>query len=61
MGVVVPGRFERVDVGQPFSVIVDYAHTPDALAAALATSRELTRQADSLHSEVQRFLRTVRA
>jgi UDP-N-acetylmuramoyl-L-alanyl-D-glutamate--2,6-diaminopimelate ligase len=39
--VVVPGRVERVDVGQPFSVLVDYAHTPDALAAALATARDL--------------------
>ena len=27
----VPGRFERVDFGQPFLVIVDYAHTDDAL------------------------------
>ena len=39
--VVVPGRVERVDAGQPFSVLVDYAHTPDALAAALATARDL--------------------
>jgi UDP-N-acetylmuramoyl-L-alanyl-D-glutamate--2,6-diaminopimelate ligase len=37
----VPGRFERVDAGQPFLVVVDYAHTDDALANLLATSREL--------------------
>lgn len=36
----VPGRFERIDEGQPFSVIVDYAHTPDGLANALSTARE---------------------
>jgi UDP-N-acetylmuramoyl-L-alanyl-D-glutamate--2,6-diaminopimelate ligase len=36
----VPGRFERIDEGQPFSVIVDYAHTPDGLANALTTARE---------------------
>ena len=28
----VPGRVERVDVGQPFLVLVDYAHTPDGVA-----------------------------
>jgi UDP-N-acetylmuramoyl-L-alanyl-D-glutamate--2,6-diaminopimelate ligase len=38
-GVVVPGRLERIDAGQPFTVLVDYAHTPDALAAALDAAR----------------------
>ena len=38
----VPGRFELVDEGQPFSVIVDYAHTPDSLGNVLRTARELT-------------------
>ncbi len=37
----VPGRFERVDLGQPFLVIVDYAHTDDALRNLVATAREL--------------------
>ncbi|MCA1706240.1 MAG: UDP-N-acetylmuramoyl-L-alanyl-D-glutamate--2,6-diaminopimelate ligase, partial [Actinobacteria bacterium] len=36
---VVPGRFEPVDCGQPFSVIVDYAHTPDSLANVLEAAR----------------------
>lgn len=35
----VPGRFEPVDAGQPFAVIVDYAHTPDGLRQALAAAR----------------------
>jgi len=37
----VPGRFERVDEGQPFVVVVDYAHTDDALRNAIATARGL--------------------
>jgi UDP-N-acetylmuramoyl-L-alanyl-D-glutamate--2,6-diaminopimelate ligase len=39
----VRGRFELVDRGQPFSVLVDFAHTPGALAAALEAARELAR------------------
>jgi UDP-N-acetylmuramoyl-L-alanyl-D-glutamate--2,6-diaminopimelate ligase len=35
----VPGRFEPVAAGQPFSVIVDFAHTPDGLREALAAAR----------------------
>jgi UDP-N-acetylmuramoyl-L-alanyl-D-glutamate--2,6-diaminopimelate ligase len=38
----VPGRLERIDCGQPFSVVVDYAHTPDSLDKALAAVREVT-------------------
>jgi len=38
----VPGRFESVDEGQPFTVIVDYAHTPNSLENVLATARELS-------------------
>ena len=39
----VPGRFELVDEGQPFQVVVDYAHTPDGLANVLRAARDLTR------------------
>ena len=37
----VPGRFEPVDEGQPFSVVVDYAHTPDGLERVLEAAREV--------------------
>jgi UDP-N-acetylmuramoyl-L-alanyl-D-glutamate--2,6-diaminopimelate ligase len=37
----VPGRMERIDEGQPFAVLVDYAHSPDALARVLAATREI--------------------
>jgi UDP-N-acetylmuramoyl-L-alanyl-D-glutamate--2,6-diaminopimelate ligase len=39
----VRGRMERVDCGQPFSVIVDYAHTPESLDKVLALLRPLTK------------------
>jgi UDP-N-acetylmuramoyl-L-alanyl-D-glutamate--2,6-diaminopimelate ligase len=39
----VPGRFEPVDEGQDFAVLVDYAHTPDSLENVLRAAREMTR------------------
>jgi UDP-N-acetylmuramoyl-L-alanyl-D-glutamate--2,6-diaminopimelate ligase len=39
--ITVPGRLEPVAAGQPFTVLVDYAHTPAALESALGTAREL--------------------
>ncbi|HEX5250419.1 MAG TPA: UDP-N-acetylmuramoyl-L-alanyl-D-glutamate--2,6-diaminopimelate ligase [Gaiellales bacterium] len=38
----VPGRFEAVEAGQPFTVLVDYAHTPDGLENVLRSAREIT-------------------
>ena len=38
----VPGRFERVDEGQPFAVVVDYSHTDDALRNAILVARGLS-------------------
>jgi UDP-N-acetylmuramoyl-L-alanyl-D-glutamate--2,6-diaminopimelate ligase len=40
----VPGRFEGIDEGQPFAVIVDYAHTPDSLDTVLQAARELAER-----------------
>jgi UDP-N-acetylmuramoyl-L-alanyl-D-glutamate--2,6-diaminopimelate ligase len=39
----VPGRFERIDCGQPFLVAVDYAHTDDALRNVIQVAREMTK------------------
>jgi UDP-N-acetylmuramoyl-L-alanyl-D-glutamate--2,6-diaminopimelate ligase len=38
-----PGRFERIDAGQAYAVIVDYAHTDDALVNVLTAAREVTK------------------
>jgi UDP-N-acetylmuramoyl-L-alanyl-D-glutamate--2,6-diaminopimelate ligase len=45
----VPGRFERVDAGQPFLVIIDYAHTPDALESLLVMAQTLTLPGGKVH------------
>ena len=39
----VPGRFQLVEAGQPYTVIVDYAHTPDGLDNVLKTARSITK------------------
>jgi UDP-N-acetylmuramoyl-L-alanyl-D-glutamate--2,6-diaminopimelate ligase len=39
---IVPGRMERINLGQDFTVIVDFAHTPNALQVALQSVRQLT-------------------
>ncbi len=39
----VPGRFERVETGKEFDVIVDYAHTPDALEKFLSAAKEIAK------------------
>ena len=38
---LVPGRFEQIDEGQPFLVVVDYAHADDAIRNLITTAREL--------------------
>jgi len=37
----IPGRYEAIEAGQPFAVLVDYAHTPDSLETALRAARDL--------------------
>jgi len=44
-----PGRLDRVDAGQPFGILVDYAHTPDALEKLLAEGRRLLPPGSRLH------------
>jgi UDP-N-acetylmuramoyl-L-alanyl-D-glutamate--2,6-diaminopimelate ligase len=39
-----PGRFQALDEGQPFTVLIDYAHTPDSLENVLRTARSLTER-----------------
>jgi UDP-N-acetylmuramoyl-L-alanyl-D-glutamate--2,6-diaminopimelate ligase len=51
----VPGRFERVDCGQPFSVVVDYAHTDDALKNLTALAREFVAQSGSAGKVITLF------
>jgi UDP-N-acetylmuramoyl-L-alanyl-D-glutamate--2,6-diaminopimelate ligase len=46
-GVRVPGRFEPVDEGQDFAVLVDYAHTPDSLENALRAAHELVASSET--------------
>jgi UDP-N-acetylmuramoyl-L-alanyl-D-glutamate--2,6-diaminopimelate ligase len=43
----VPGRFQRVDCGQPFTVVVDYAHTDDALRNLIAIARDFMRRSNA--------------
>lgn len=46
--VPVPGRFETIESSCPFTVVVDYAHTPDGLAQVLAAARELVASSGRL-------------
>lgn len=39
----IPGRFERVEMGQPYDVVVDYAHTPDGLEKLLTAAKSITK------------------
>ncbi len=53
----VSGRFQRIDLGQPFLVIVDYAHTDDALENLIRTARELNPKERRLAENHQRYHR----
>ena len=57
----VPGRFETVDEGQPFAVLVDYAHTPDSLENVLRAARGLTRGAPAGRVRLRRRPRSGQA
>jgi UDP-N-acetylmuramoyl-L-alanyl-D-glutamate--2,6-diaminopimelate ligase len=46
--VIVPGRMERIEAGQPFPVLVDYAHTPDGLEQVLRAARPLVSDSGRL-------------
>lgn len=39
----IPGRFDRVEMGQPYDVVVDYAHTPDGYEKLLTAAKEITK------------------
>jgi UDP-N-acetylmuramoyl-L-alanyl-D-glutamate--2,6-diaminopimelate ligase len=52
----VPGRFEAIDGGQHFTVLVDYAHKPDALDQALRAARELVAEHAGQHGSGPRLL-----
>jgi UDP-N-acetylmuramoyl-L-alanyl-D-glutamate--2,6-diaminopimelate ligase len=39
----VPGRFQPIDMGQPFLIVLDYAHTPDAIERLCLSAREITK------------------
>ena len=55
-GVRVPGRFEPVDRGQDFAVLVDYAHTPDSLENVLRAARELVHEDGAAGAAARRVL-----
>ena len=50
----VPGRMERIDLGQPFTALVDFAHTPNALRRALETARQMMTDERPERSGAQR-------
>ena len=57
----VPGRFESIDEGQPFAVVVDYAHTPDSLENVLRGRSAAHRGAPDLRSSAPAGTATARS